>query len=250
MSILLKNGVTTEDRRLDRIPLFDPESRNFSIAEVVEELPLKSKVWICRPRFDQGEEGACVKFGWAHDHAAMPVQVHGITEPMIFDWYHLVQHADPWDGCSLGQQCPIEPGPQYDGTAVLAGAKFAQEKGYIGEYRWVFGGVIEMARAIAHEGPAVIGVNWHEGMSNTDEYGFIHPTGSVRGGHAVCVRGVRLVPTPSRGEPDLDRSFFIIRNSWGWNWGIGGDCRITFSNMQKLLDARGEVCIPMNRARP
>jgi hypothetical protein len=68
-----------------------------------------------------------------------------------------------------------------------------------------------------------------EGMFDTDEKGYIHATGDVTGGHCILCRGVNV------GE-----KYFLLRNSWGRNWGKNGDCKISFKDMKKLLANGGE----------
>lgn len=59
----LKNGLTTEDKRLDRVPQFDSRSRAWPISAVVPAQDLRSVSWTCKPRLDQGREGACFPAG-------------------------------------------------------------------------------------------------------------------------------------------------------------------------------------------
>ena len=91
-------------------------------------------------------------------------------------------------------------------------------------------------RGVGHNGPAVIGVAWYEGMFTPDDKGFIKPTGGILGGHCVLVRAV-----------NVKKKYFTIRNSWGGEWGVNGDCYITFGDMEKLLDNRGEAAFCIRR---
>jgi hypothetical protein len=60
------------DRTLDRLVEFDERSRNFSAAVGLETYPFRSYTWACDPVLDQGREGACVGFAWAHELSARP----------------------------------------------------------------------------------------------------------------------------------------------------------------------------------
>ena len=71
---------------------------------------------------------------------------------------------------------------------------------------------------------------WMQGMANTDAKGFIHATGSVVGGHCILCRAI-----------NVKKKYFLLRNSWGKNWGMDGDCKISFSDMTKLLADNGEA---------
>lgn len=178
----------------------------------------------------------------------------GLTDQDLRSGYHRAQHLDPWEGCYLGSDCPFAPGPRYDGTAVLAGAKVAKERGFIDEYRWNFG-MYDTAIALGFHGPAILGVWWKAGMERPDEAGFIWPTGARRGGHAVCARAVKIVRFDHHqpftwDNTDLDKSYVTIRNSWGRGWGVDGDCYMTLRALDDLLAEQGESCVFMKRTQP
>jgi hypothetical protein len=84
----------------------------------------------------------------------------------------------------------------------------------------------------------VLGINWHESMYRPDADGWIRRQGLVVGGHAILARGVNL---PGR--------YVLLRDSWGTDYGLGGDCRINFDDLGALLAARGEACVPVVRRR-
>lgn len=210
------------ERTFDRVPQFDPRSRSFSIKELVEDRPLRSYTWNGAPHLDQGVEGACVGHAWAHEIAARP-KARPTSSEMAFGIYRRAQELDEWDGTD------------YEGTSVLAGAKVVQESGLIAEYRWAFS-LRETLLALAYSGPVVLGVNWHEGMMNPDSTGFLRVEGSIVGGHAIMAKGVNV-----KGK------YVRLHNSWGDSWGRGGDAFISFDDLEKLLNARGEACVPRLR---
>ncbi|MHC4356109.1 MAG: C1 family peptidase, partial [Planctomycetota bacterium] len=96
-------------------------------------------------------------------------------------------------------------------------------------YYWGFS-LNDLALGVGYRGPAVLGISWMEGMADTDENGFIHATGSVEGGHCILCRGI-----------NVKEKYFLLRNSWGKNWGMNGDCKVSFSDMKKLLADNGEA---------
>ena len=212
----------TIERKFDRIPQFDPRSREFPIRTLVGDRALRSYTWNGAPHLDQGVEGACVGFGWTHEAGARPV-VRAVTKQDAFDLYRRAQQLDAW------------PGEAYDGTSVLAGAKAAQEKGWLGEYRWAFS-LTDLLLAVGYKGPVVIGVNWYEGMMDTDHAGFIAPTGDIVGGHCTLVKGVSVRNKTVR-----------IHNSWGPSWGVNGDAFLSFDGLDYLLKQQGEACIAIQR---
>lgn len=228
----LKNGTVVYDPRLTRIPAFDERSRNYPVMATITATKPRSYTWACKTHLNQGVEGACVAAGFAHELIARPSVVDGITFPWARDnIYYEAQKIDEWSGGSY-------PGayPKYEGTSVLAGAKVVQKLGYVKEYRWAFG-VDDLIMAVGYKGPAVIGVNWYQMMRNTDAAGFIRPIGDYLGGHCVLVKAV-----------NVKEEYFTIHNSWGEDWGTGGDCKITFDDMHILLQEGGEACIPLSRS--
>lgn len=112
------------------------------------------------------------------------------------------------------------------------------ELGHLSEYRWALNADDAVA-AISVLGPVVIGTAWYSGMDNTDSNGFVHVSGRLRGGHCVLLRGV--IDDPVRGW------VLLGTNSWGASWGVGGNFKLTSADLQKLINAQGEVCVPVVR---
>ena len=164
--------------KLDRLAQFDARSRAYPIRAVVGEKTPRSYTWACDAYNDQGTEGACVGFAWSHELAARPV-VGWTSEADALSIYRRARQLDGW------------PGEDYDGTSVLAGAKAAKERGRLVSYRWGFS-LDDLILAVGYTGPAVLGVNWYEGMFDTDSSGYVRATGSVAGGHAILCRGVSV----------------------------------------------------------
>lgn len=237
--IELKGGAVTLDRRLDRVQQFDERSRGYGIVPVLREQGVEqpvSRVWDGGPVTDQGAEGACVGHGWTGELTAEP-EVCGIENPMAYAYelYHQTQHRDPWPGCSLGTGCPVEPtSTTYGGTSVLSAAQILQERGLIAEYRWAFG-LDDLVLALGHHGPAVLGIPWYESMYEAPD-GVITVKGKQVGGHCILARGV-----------NVEERYVLLRNSWGPDYGIQGDGRISFADLTRLLGEGGEACIPVTR---
>jgi hypothetical protein len=211
----------TTERTFDWRPRFDPRSLNFPIRTVTPEV-LRSYTWSCGVHLDQGQEGACVGFAWSHDIAARP-KVHTVTYQDAEAVYNRAKQIDEW------------PGESYEGTSVLAGAKAVQELHLLGEYRWAFS-MNDVALAVGHHGPAVLGIWWYEGMWDPDDAGLVHATGEKVGGHAILCNGVNVT-----------RRLFRLHNSWGNQWGRNGDCYVSFEDMDRLLNDEGEACVPVVR---
>ena len=229
--ILLKNDTRTDDIRLDRVEEFDERSRQYSIADVLTTRKLRSYTWRCDNWFNQGREGACVAFSLGHELAARPSEVRGLDYNfLIRKVYWEAQRNDPW----IGGAYP-NASPRYDGTSILAGVKQIKELGYIEEYRWAFN-IDDVLYGIGHNGPAVFGLYWYEGMLQPDDNGFIKPTGRILGGHAILGMAI-----------NVKEGYVTLRNSWGKSWGEDGNCYITFEDLETLLKQRGECCFLMKR---
>lgn len=210
----------TTERTLDWRPQHDPRSRNYPV--MLEPTEPRSYTWRCDAYLDQGQEGACVGFSIAHEIAARP-KVHPVTEDVAHQLYNTARQIDEW------------PGEDYEGTSVLAGVKAAQQAGYYTGYRWAFT-LNEALAGISRQGPAVIGVWWHEGMWEPDAKGFIHRSGQRVGGHAILVNGVSV---PKRAVR--------VHNSWGRDWGHNGEALLSWDDFAALLMDDGECCFPIRR---
>ncbi len=202
---------------------FDQRSRAFGILGAVDRPP-RSYTWQATPVvLDQGDVPACVGFSWAGEMGAKPVVIP------VDDARGSALYAD-------AQAIDRAEGRNYDGGAtVLAGAKAVKAAGHMDEYRWAFG-ADQLATAVSWAGPAVIGIPWHQSMFTSDSDGTLHPDGPVVGGHAILVRGYSV---------KLRR--FTLRNSWGPGFGRGGDCYIGHDDLNALLSAEGDACVPMRR---
>ena len=230
-------GLTME-RTLDRIPQFDERSRKFGIDEVAPEPRYKSRAWRTPPPLDQGEEGACVGHGWAHEARTTPVAVDigrmairpvSDLQSLAFWIYYRARENDEWHG------------EDYDSTSVLAGAKVMKRLGLLKEYRWGFS-VDQVRRGVLTSGPAVLGLNWYTGMYSAPN-GILTVKGSLAGGHCILATGYEPA-----GEVFEKEGAFQVLNSWGPLWGKNGLAWIPESNLDRLMHEQGEACIPYKRS--
>jgi len=219
-------GLIAIERTYDRVPQFDERSKLYHIRALIGEPEIRQQTWTLGECLDQGQQGACVGFGWTHELLAEPVRIVG-EDPFVI--YHQAQTLDDI------------PGENYEGTSVLAGAKAVQARGHMTEYRWAFSTEDVLATLSVH-GPVVIGINWHAGMEETDEKGYIRPDGDVRGGHCVCLHGVIV------DKSDEKYGWSVLgKNSWGASWGISGDFVLRATDLESLQKDDGEVCVPVVR---
>lgn len=254
-SILLRGGKHTKDPRLDWVyPGVDahlPSLRFLARDLLTEEMekPPRSYTWRIPMGvvLDQGAEGSCVGHGMAHELLARPQAVPDIDHRFaVENIYWPAQKRDYWEGGAYPGATPF-----MEGTSVLAGAQIVTEElGYYTEYRWALD-LKDMAYSVGYAGPVVIGVDWKTGMFNTNSDGFITATGSVEGGHCVCVIGCKIVyknPTGPKtwANVDLSKSYFTIINSWGIEWGVYGIAKISFYDLQSLIPG-GEFMVAKRR---
>jgi hypothetical protein len=215
---------------LGRLVNFDERSRAFGVRHLLEAKKPRSYTWRCESYLDQGAEGACVGYACAHELAARPVEVP-VDAALARSIYLDSQKIDPWPGGAY-----VGADPYYEGSSVLAGVKILRERGYVPQFRWAFG-LQDLILSVGRLGPAVIGVNWYEGMFDTDRKHYVNVDGDIAGGHAIMVRGV-----------NVKRRLFILHNSWGTGWGRYGQAFISWADMERLLHEDGEAVIPLRRA--
>lgn len=243
--VVLRDGSTVSDRRLDRLIEFDEKSREYAIRQFLDPnaVPV-TKLWTVPDDdvlnvLDQGKEGACTGFGTTNELRFQPVAIRHANGALLDakfgreNVYWEAQKADPWPGGAYPGATPI-----YEGTSVISAIKRVAKLGFYTEYRWAFGEA-DLALAIGNIGPAVLGLNWYTGMFKPNQKNFIKPTGTVQGGHCILCIGY-----------DAESKYYTLYNSWGPKWGRGGTCKVTKPDMNRLLKDNGEACVITGRAVP
>ena len=211
--------------RLGRLIEFDDRSRSFALADHlggVMEKPLRSYTWANHQHMNQDPYGPiCVAASEEQERTARPNQHPEDPVSVVMDLYHLAQSLDPWAN---------EP---HDGSTVLAGAKAAQQKGWITGYVWGF--TLEaILLQLSWKGGVIMGTKWTEDMFNPDANGQIRPTGADAGGHAY-----RL------GQIDVPRKRVWIDQTWEPNWGINGRAWLSWDDLDELRKDGGEAIVPV-----
>lgn len=239
--IQLRGGFTTTDPRLDRLPSFDPRSRNYQVRKLLSAAaprPAKTTIWQPGTTLDQGQEGSCVGHGKAHRIAGEPSPRPGMTHEIAVALYQRAQQLDEWEG------------EAYSGTSVLAGCQAAVEAGYISAYHWVGAGsgtVIEdVMDTLSHIGGIVFGLPWSKSMFAPRPSGLFEvDMGSIAGGHCIYGFGLMLdADLPDEEVTDV----VVLQNSWGSDfatkaYGQGGICYLKLSDLELLLEAGGEGAV-------
>ena len=95
---------------------------------------------------------------------------------------------------------------------------------------YALNGAIQMKQCLAHGFPFVMGISVYDSFMSdaVAQSGVVPMPGwneSVQGGHAVLAVGY-----------DDTKQVFIMRNSWGVNWGIKGYFTLPYQYVQTLAD--------------
>jgi hypothetical protein len=200
----------------------DPRNRNYPArALFAAGLPRKHRTWRRGNAYDQGPTSSCVGQTFK-----------GVLNSQLLSANVAWRIRSKLDAINIyrgGQQFDEWPGDNYDGTSARGACRYLQSKGLISEYRWCFG-LDDVLDTLSHHGPVAIGIAWHSGMWNTDYFGFLHPTGSVVGGHEVELHGI-----------NVQLKYVIGTNSWGTGWGINGRFKISWPDLNTLLQDDGDA---------
>jgi len=213
----LRDGTDTNDVRLDRLVQFDDRSRGFRAAGPPAELAPAH--WPCTEVLDQGREGACVGYSLTHGLLSEPIDIEMRAHKMVpfaRRVYRRAQRIDEW------------PGTNYEGTSVLAGCKVLRRANVIRRYEWCFG-LDEVLQVLSNDGPVVLGIPWYDSMYEPVD-GDLSIDGDLVGGHAILANGI-----------DPDSQTVTLHNSWGPDWGIGGEAALSWTALDNLLSGQGEA---------
>lgn len=211
--------------KLGCLEQFDDRSKNFPIRTMLSNAPLRNNTWPCKIYLDQGKDGACVGFAFAHEFAALPSKVEGVTYDVAMKLYRKARDLDEFEGNN------------YEGTSILGGVKACQElyPRCFDSYRWAFG-IDDVLHTLSKYGPIVVGLTWWSEMFLPNKEFIIKAKGFKSGRHGFLLNGINV-------KKELVR----IHNSWGPSWANRGEAFISWDDLRKLLKDNGEACVPFNR---
>jgi hypothetical protein len=197
----------------------------------LEKIPVGRKIWTPGPILDQGNESACVGFGWTHFLTAEPMPFPAAKADFNFAMgvYREAQKLDQWEGEE----------PEYFGTSVEAGHEALARRKLIKPNIYWAKSISQIVKHVLELGPVVMGSNWYTDMMEPDANGYIHPKGHNEGGHCWTIYGVV-------NEASLKEVWMV--NSWGFGWGNYGTAKITFSDLRRLLFMQGYGMSAMEEA--
>jgi Papain family cysteine protease len=189
------------------------------------------------PIFDQGNLGSCTgnaavgAVGTAPLYAAVPSAMRAsLTEAEAVAIYATATTLDT----TTGTYPPTDTGS--DGVSAAAACKMA---GWISGYLHCFS--LADTLAALQTGPVIIGINWYSGFEYPDASGFVKVSGSVRGGHEVCLVSI-----------DVVAKTVTAANSWGAAWGADGYFTFSWADLDRLLGEWGDatVLLPLTAPAP
>lgn len=205
---------------LGRIYKHDPRDDDFHLTAPLGKTSRQFRYWNGGHILDQGQTVSCIGQAFA-------------------EWLDIrfKQFLDPRGIYELAQR--LETGGTFDpeaGTTVRAGAKLLKKLGFIERYHWAHKSIDALIHWLLEVGPAVIGVNWYEGMDEPTNGVDIHPTGKLRGGHGILADGV-----------DKADGVIRLRQSWGPDVGTNGHLHIAIDDVKQLMREDGEVLLAVER---
>lgn len=241
--MVLKGGFTSSDRRLGRVPEWDPRNAKYAVRSLIRTA-LLTRTWGLGYRYNQTSTPQCVPHTGAELLMSDPVRAkfpgwaNAEKNPFIANWYGECQDNDQW------------PGRAYEGTSGQALAKTGRDRGYWENYAWCLS-VDDIASAIASVGPVAIGIPWPEEWFKPRPSGLLEPSGGPRsyaGGHELLVRGVVTQPR-LKGESRLGPCFRLT-NHWGRDWGVGGDALVRIEDFEAVFKDEGDAFVPVGQKNP
>lgn len=217
----------------------DHDSRSLLYAFTPDiELPKKPVEWAINfPPLNQGQTSACTGNAFAqflNTDFATPLRrklnKEWFTEEDALNIYAHATHDDGLHDMSSGFYPPDDTG-----SSGLGAVKACQELGYVSTYQHTFSFQMFL-HALATQ-PVCMGTAWTNDMENTDENGLVSvgsmDDSNIAGGHEYLAIGF---------NPQTHLVKF--RNSWGSDWGQGGDFYVSYSDYQRLLANQGDVVVP------
>jgi len=136
-------------------------------------------------------------------------------------------------GHELYYECKVEDGEpgEENGSNLRSLAKVLKRRGIIDAYS-LTSDVDAIWDWCSDYGVVILGIPWYEGMFEKDAQGVIHPTGILRGGHAICQYAVKQ---------SKDNGLW---NTWDDPW---GSCWLLDPDMRRLMNERGDALLTVKK---
>lgn len=219
------------DPRLGRHVEHDSRSLQFAVDAPADGTRLNSIRHVRHvPVFNQGQVGSCTAnaaigcLGTGDFYAAVGSKI--LTRSAAVDEkYAIGAYSDEQVLLGYGPYPPAD-----NGGSGLAIAKILKNRGLIPSYKHALSLGATLG-ALAKQ-PVIIGIPWYSGMFTPDLTGRVRPTGTVAGGHEICIDTL-----------DVEKEFVWLTNSWGTSWGIKGRASVSFDDLQRLLSEQGDCTV-------
>lgn len=224
-------------------------SESFSTPELPDYWPESGVAWAMGPVLDQGKSGMCAGFSAA---AAVLARLNPHCS---------TQTGNDYGAYSYKKQLNLNPyWSKYPNGSSFS--VFCMVEGLASDYGRATT-IRELAQAVHLYGPLVIAIPWHTTMHRPRNGNITVDLDTDHGWHFVCVRGfdpdrdfntmprkqrkrtrqrIRKYDLGSENERKLREKIkpqreaaFLIRNSWGEDWGIDGDAWIKASDLDALM---------------
>lgn len=181
------------------------------------------------PVLDQQNLGSCTGNAAAHALATRPMYQHRYyTEADAIRFYSRATEVDNFAGYyKVG-----DPNSEDTGSDGLSVCKALKEFGEITSYTHAFS--LAQALGALVLGPILIGIPFYDGMFRLNSGGFMVPSGSIAGGHEMCLVGINATGNYVTGI-----------NSWGPGWGLKGRFKMAFEHLGRLLSEDGDATVPV-----
>lgn len=227
---------------LDTCPL----GPHLDMIDAPQPTPTGVKLYNTPIVYNQGSSPMCPGYSAAALMTATELPVWGaqmFDAPGIYSWANANDGLpQPHRGSTVhaAMQCLVDVG-----AALAQGwAPAPGEPGRVQNKNVLWANDIDtVCRYLFSQSGMVLGIDWYEGCMKVDAQGFIRPTGSVIGGHAIFCRGVNMT-----------EKFLVLRQSWGPLWGCtvnnadgstvmspGADAKVHFEDFAALMGAQGEA---------
>ena len=217
-----------QGKRLGATFSFDTRSLAYQVQRAEAA---KSVLWTRNaPIFDQGNVGSCegnAETGCAATSPifeALPAGHATLNEALAVKVYSKATSLDGFNGTYP---------PDDTGTDSTSASKAAKALGLIGGY--LNAASLDLMVAALQTGPVNFACNWYSSFDNPQSSGLVLISSGayVRGGHALCCRGV-----------DVDRQEFLLDNSWSTSWGLNGSFRLGYATAERLFGEGAECVAP------
>jgi hypothetical protein len=224
--------IPSRDPRLKRHVRHDSRSLLYKAPESDLQTLKSVRHEVHIPTLDQGELGSCTgnastlcmatgPFWTAPMQAALSTTDAAADEQYAVDVYSAATKLDSYTGTYP---------PNDTGSDGLSVAKVFVGRRLIPGYTHATS--LNAAITALAKQPVIIGIGWHQPMYDPASDGRLTVTGSVVGGHEICL-----------DELDVENQRAWIHNSWSQDWGLGGRAYLTWTDLGTLLADDGDCTV-------